>query len=83
MVAHRYSIDTSLASMIQQVPLITSIPFLPLSGFIVDRVGRRCELMIFSFVIITSMYIMMLAGPTFPNKYEHAALMWTIVPAII
>lgn len=57
-----------------------SIPILPLAGIFVDRVGRRCELMLGSFTLITAMYLMMLLGPTFEDGYSTAALCWVLIP---
>lgn len=56
-----------------------SIPILPLAGMLVDRIGRRCELMTGSFIVIFASYCLMLFGPTY-EVYEPSALIWVMVP---
>lgn len=57
-----------------------SIPILPAAGILVDKVGKRCELLFGSFIVIFAMYVMMYFGPTFPDEYQTAALMWVLIP---
>ena len=59
------------SATVSQVGLYMSIPILPISGIIVDRIGRRGELMIASFVLIFVGYIIMLLGPTYPHPHSY------------
>jgi len=60
-----------------------SIPVLPLAGVLVDRVGRRSELLTGSFVVIFACYCMMYFSPVYYHGYENAALLWIMVPQIL
>lgn len=57
-----------------------SIPILPLAGILVDRIGRRCELLTGSFVMIFAMYCMMYFSPVYYHEYTNAALLWVLIP---
>lgn len=60
-----------------------SIPVLPLAGMLVDKIGRRNELLTGSFIVIFAMYCVMWFSPVYYDEYDSTALYWILVPQLV